>query len=537
MSETEQKIIERKRHEYWNGRRKRGAIEGILLAAVAVVFAGYWKGETELAAQNIATIPEITALNAATEVKKEEVLKAAEAKRENDLKAAEAEKAEDLKAAEAKREEELKAAEESEGSFYVAYQGMEDDRPIELRHCKCVYDADDIEIYARYLYWLMVPETFPCNQYVLYIRTPQEELQLYPVRDFLVDDQQGILYTKIAGDDGFESVRSMSFRDKSGHMQDTGKEIFNAKEAEEMLCGAYLENRERETGEKQDGAAALFSNITVELTESSGEGAGILRGEVGGFEKATGRRYYADWEIDMAGEVRTAELCVLKQYDPIRDKEELAACNSVFDQIEQGDWSNVKPIEQQYVWGAEAEEWIRMDVNGDGMPELIDSWTIDDLPDYEDSRKRAIFAIYAYQDGMAEMIYLDDCDGMEFLFITDGGELVYEWGVSGWPCTNVFRRCQFDLKWNKEYLDTLVRYRFEEYDESDVEYYREHFPDTYGVGGSGIYYLRERPKTEEELKQNKDGKYVVREYLTEEQFLKMYEDWTGWDFYKAQLVY
>lgn len=29
----------------------------------------------------------------------------------------------------------------------------------------------------------------------------------------------------------------------------------------------------------------------------------------------------------------------------------------------------------------------------------------------------------------------------------------------------------------------------------------------------------------------------VREYLTEEEFLKMYEDWTGWDFYNGKLMY
>lgn len=99
-----------------------------------------------------------------------------------------------------------KEEKEPEGGFTVIYRGEKADREIELRHCDCVYDADDIQIYAEYLYWLMVPETFPYDQYVLYIRTPQEELQLYPVKDFLVDEEHGILYTKIAGDDGFEKV-------------------------------------------------------------------------------------------------------------------------------------------------------------------------------------------------------------------------------------------------------------------------------------------------------------------------------------------
>ncbi len=257
----------------------------------------------------------------------------------------------------------------------------------------------------------------------------------------------------------------------------------------------------------------------------------------------TGQRYYADWEVDMADGALSAALCVPKQYNPVKDQETFADCDRIFDRIEQGDWSGVKSIEEQYLWGMDVEEWLRMDVNGDGMPELVGGWTIEELPDYEDSRKVEISVIFAYQDGMAEMVYADVNDGMEFLFITTDGDLVYEWGVSGGPATSVFRRCTFDLKWNREYLDTLVRYRFpeeleeEETFEGEREYYREHYPDTYGVGGSGVYYLRERPKTEEELKYNDNGKYTVREYLTEEEFLKMYEDWTGWDFYKAEYMY
>lgn len=428
---------------------------------------------------------------------------------------------------------------EPEGSFTVTYQGQKAVNDIELRHCECVYDEADIQIYAKYLYWLSVPETFPYDQYVLYIRTPQEELQLYPVKDFLVDEEHGILYTKIAGDDGFERIRSMSFTEKSGSMPDSGREILNAEQAEELLCCAYDEKK----GSGQDGSRALFTNITVELTEVCGDGAGVLKGEVGGFEKATGQRYYADWEIDMNDGIMTSELCVLKQYDPVKDKETFADCDRVFDRIEQGDWSAVKPVEEQYLWEMDAEEWLRMDVNGDGMPELVGGWVIEELPDYADSRKIEISVIFAYQDGMAEMVYVDVNDGMEFLFVTAYGELVYEWGVSGGPMTSVFRRCTFDLKWNREYLDTLVRYRFPEALEEDElfagerEYYREHYPDTYGTGGSGTYFLRERRKTEEELKHNDDGKYIVREYLTEEAFLQIYEEWTGWDFYKAQYMY
>ncbi|MDE5931152.1 MAG: hypothetical protein K2H40_01535 [Lachnospiraceae bacterium] len=507
-------------------RKRRGIEAGIVLAVT--VWAACQAEAASLAAVNIAASEAFVSGMAMREMTAFDAVHTAELEGKAAVQEAE-------EAAKAAREEEK----EPEGGFHVTYQGYEAEYFYELRHCDCVYDADDIQIYAEYLYWLMVPETFPYNQYVLYIRTPQEELQLYPVKDFLVDEEHGILYTKIAGDDGFEKVQSMSFTGNDGPMLNSVQEIFDAEQAQEMLCSAYYEK----TGNGADGGQVLFSNITVELTGVGSDGAGILKGEIGGIEKTTGHRYYADWKNDMTDGTLSIALCALKQYDPIKDKEVFADCNRIFDQIEQGDWSDVKSIEEQYLWGMDAEEWLRMDVNGDGMPELVGGWVVEELPDYADSRKIEISVIFAYQDGMAEMVYIDVNDGMEFLFITAGGDLVYEWGVSGGPATSVFRRCTFDLKWNREYLDTLVRYRFpenleeEETFEGEREYYREHYPDTYGVGGSGVYCLRERPKTEEELKQNDDGKYTVREYLTEEEFLKLYEDWTGWDFYKAEYMY
>ena len=375
--------------------KKRGIEAGILLAVT--VWAACQTEESGLAANIAASDAFVSEMAMQEKTISNAVQTAAQ---EGKAAVQEAEKAAEEAAV---RKEEI----EPEGSFTVIYRGEKADREIELRHCDCVYDADDIQIYAEYLYWLMVPETFPYDQYVLYIRTPQEELQLYPVRDFLVDEEYGILYTKIAGDDGFEKVQGMSFTGKDGSMLDSEKEIFDAEQAEEMLRGAY----HNEMGNGPDGGQALFSNITVELTgvcagdsnlpgavvgtDSAGlletgagrNGAGVLKGEIGGIEKATGQRYYADWEINMADGASSVALCVLKQYDPVKDREIFADCDRVFDQLEQGDWSDVWPIEEQYLWGIDAEEWLRMDVNGDGMPELVGGWVIEDLPDYADSRK------------------------------------------------------------------------------------------------------------------------------------------------------
>lgn len=420
------------------------------------------------------------------------------------------------------------AEQEPEASFKVAYQGQEAKNAIELRHCEQVYHADGIWVYAKYLYWLMVPESFPCNQYVLYIQTPQEQVQLYPVKDFLVDKDQGILYTKIAGEEGFERVQCIFLMEEDGLSPDNQREIFDVRQAEEMLDNAYGRN-----GELSD-----FSDVTVELLEAETGGTGILHGETGGIEKATGQRYYVNWKIDIVGNIQSVTPCILKQYDSDKDREIFADSSRMFDQIEQGDWSCVKPIEgMDYLWGATDGKWLRMDVNGDGLPELVNGFVIDEIANDEIYEKISITFIFAYQNQTVELVYTDVNDGMEFLFIAGNGNLVYQWCVSGGPCMNLERLCCFDLKWNKEYLDTLVLYRFPEGDGMDPEYYRENYSDTFGVGGYGTYYLRERKKTKEELADNADGKYIVREYLTEEQFLDAYEKMTGWDFYKSQIMY
>ncbi|MCI9372949.1 MAG: hypothetical protein HFI52_06040 [Lachnospiraceae bacterium] len=540
MLQMERKKKTRKAHTDSGALRKRGMMAAILLAVTTALCVGnrnsgkMWTMPGGPAEKTESTEQESGRMAEPEDKSPGLLFEKADAKVMEALETAGAQKA----FGEQKASGEQKALEEKgepAGSFQVAYEGCVSEYPIEFAHCDCVYDAEGIQIYAEYLYWLMVPESFPYNQYVLYIRTPREEFQLYPVKDFLVDKAHGILYTKIVGNDGFEKVKSLPFTEENGSVLTLEKVVFDAEAAEKMLCDAHDRTEEKEAA----GGEALFSNITVELTEMDAYGTGILNGEVGGIEKSTGKKYYVNWKNNPKSGSLTAEPYILKQYDPIKDKEEFAACSEVFDEIEQGDWSRVRPVEEQYLWGMDAEEWIRLDVNGDGMPELLGgwSWTIDDLPENENNVKRVVSSVFAYRDGMAELVYVDVNDGMEYFFVTADGAFIYEWGVSGWPCTNVFRKSRFDEKWNVEYLDTIVRYRFEEYEEEQTAHFQEAYPDTYGVGGSGVYYLRERPKTEEELKENQDGKYVVREYLTEEAFLEMFEDWTGWDFYQAQMMY
>ncbi|MDE6365703.1 MAG: hypothetical protein K2L86_15840 [Lachnospiraceae bacterium] len=421
-------------------------------------------------------------------------------------------------------------SQEQTGSFRLMDRGQMSDIVIELRHCDCIYNQNDIQIYSHYV---LSPESLSSGQYVLYIQTPQEQVQFYPVKDWRIDSEDKWLYIKSAEDDGAEHIHGVPFSVQTDSLLEFQKELLNTSQAEQMLCDAFNKTKEITPERIQ----TIFSNVTVELIEAE-SGLQLLKGNAGGVERSTGRRYYVDWQIHVPDGRRKVTPCTLKQYDPEQDKAAFDECNEIFDRIEDGDWSSVKPIDGlEYLWGSGEEKWLRMDINGDGLPELINGFTIEELPEYEFDTKISISFIFAYQDGEAELVYADVNDGMEYLSVTGNGRLVYEWGVSSGPRTMILCLCQFDLKWNKEYFDTLVRYEFLEEDGVLSEYYHEYYPDTYGMNGTGVYYIRERRKTENELRENEDGKYVVREYLTEEQFLKAYEDMTGWNFYKAETMY
>ncbi len=410
------------------------------------------------------------------------------------------------------------------GSFMLTYNGQESTYELNLKTCKKEYEKDGIEIYSEYIYAELAPLSFPGNQYVLLIHTPEEWRQIYPVKEFLVDEEQSALYLEIRNGKEPGSVQKISFADHTGNLLGSQSEILNDLEIEEMLCSAHHLQENQVQG--------AFAGLTVDLTKISLEqDVVVLTGEAGGTYKATGKVYYVDWKINEETRDKTAEPCILKKYDATKDADVFAECSREFDRIEEGDWSPVTYIEGlEYMWGMKEENWWRVDVNGDGMPELLAG------VEYEENSEsvKQVCLIFSYQDGKVDLVYYDLDDWTEFLFIAENGNLIYEWNVSGGPRTSYYELCRFDEKWNREFLDALVLYFFydgEGMQDWEMEYYKEYFPDTYGVGGGGTYFLRARPKTEEELKNNEDGKFLTREYPTKEQWLRAYHEMTGMDFY------
>lgn len=226
---------------------------------------------------------------------------------------------------------------------------------------------------------------------------------------------------------------------------------------------------------------------------------------------------------------------VYRVYDEERDTGVFKACQEAFDSFEHGDFSVVKSHEGMHFCGEfqENHSYRRMDVNGDGLPELIVC-----LIDGERCIHPVEY-IYAYTGGMSktlELVYDDRNDYTEFLFPGTGENLIYDYRDHGIIDYGSFTRYTFDGNWKRQPIGGIAIYGFE-----DVDYYakedetllkalKEDYPDTFGSRGGGSYYFITRPIFDEE-----SGITIINgieEEITEKEFLEIYREMTGLDFFE-----
>ena len=206
--------------------------------------------------------------------------------------------------------------------------------------------------------------------------------------------------------------------------------------------------------------------------------------------------------------------------------QETESWSAAFDKFEQGDGDT----ENGKLW-----EGRRIDMNDDGVPELIEEM------DANGHGITPICRIYAYIDEAkpsVQEVFSDLNDMSEFYFIGADGKLIYDYSDHGEMAYGSYSQYQFDENWNRERVDKIEIYYFydhyKEYD-GEHEWYSELFSETYGARGSGYYYFRTRRKTAEEL-ENRDtdtqeDSLWVREEISKEEFIRVYKEMTGWDFF------
>ncbi|MBO5056837.1 MAG: hypothetical protein J6C64_10865 [Lachnospiraceae bacterium] len=409
---------------------------------------------------------------------------------------------------------------EKPDSFVLTYDGKETDIIISLEDCNCEYDKNGIQIYSKYISnYDWVDEDFPYFQYVFYIQTPSENVQIFPVKDFLINTEEETLYISSEISD-FITMQEISFSDIADNETGYEYKIMNRFSLAELIGEAY------------QLSVRTFSDLHFSFTGIEKENETyIVKGEASGIHKPTGEKYYIDWKWNKASGEETAVPYLLTVYDEKKDRKVFEECEKAFECLKQGDWSMVEiDSDKEYLRGLTGDEWCTQDVNGDGLPELIGYFAP------ENSNIKQIAVIFAYQDDRIKMVLADVNDGMEYYFLCENGNLIYDSeSTIGYGS---FTQCVFDVKWERKDLRRLILYRFlDSYSEEEDEYLKKLYPDTYGAGGGGFYFYSVEPKTEEELKNSQENEYWTWNLISKEQFLEDYERMTGYNFLEESLYW
>jgi len=195
--------------------------------------------------------------------------------------------------------------------------------------------------------------------------------------------------------------------------------------------------------------------------------------------------------------------------------------NDLLNRIKNGDFSGLNnkasldALEKMHKnFEALGYEWLEFDLNGDGVNELI----LQEHTYYEE--KNRIVAIFAfnYEKHETELVYLHTIDLPRFLFLSESGNTVWYNHYSGIYDYIGYSHIVFDDEWNRIRPYTLEITHI--YDFSEMpEYWFNENPD---MGAVGIYFHKSIGVPGDES--------YVREMLSEEQFMEMFEELTGFPF-------
>lgn len=412
---------------------------------------------------------------------------------------------------------------EKEAYFTVSYRNAAVE--VALSDCVCEYADEDFQIYSAFLYY--DEEKFPYSGTVIYMQTSTNSMQIFSAQDYCIDENNGVIYLLLNDEnDTFSSVYKYFAEDISGDISISGVRVMSTT----LLWDWFADTFEFAVDETSNRISDMHLRITSLEYQ---EGDVILGGEACGIYSGTGEKYCIDWEWNDTTKEENTVPHIFKVYDEEKDAEVFRACQEAFDLFEQGDWSVVVPQADVYYSKGNIKEsaYRRMDVNGDGLPELI-CVRMD-----KEGRVFPIEYIYAYTGGMTktvELVYDDLNDYTEYLFPGSGNNLIYDYSDHGQMDYGSYTRYQFDENWRKQPLDRLEIYYFYDadyYDEEEVARYKEYFPETYGSRGGGYYFFKGSPIFEKGSDDSLLNSWV-REEITEAEFLELYYEMTGFDFFE-----
>lgn len=225
---------------------------------------------------------------------------------------------------------------------------------------------------------------------------------------------------------------------------------------------------------------------------------------------------------------------------PEKSRGESRSREEVFEAVENGDFSVViakdgdpdrlvEGLEDSYEmyinWDVTSTRFERCDINEDGLEELVFFIQYD----FEDHEQ--IEFILEYRNGSAICTYYDWCDGNECLILGDQEKLIHcLYSDNGFCSYSGYYECTLNTKGIKDLdytgcgLEICNVYSLEE---NGLWWWTEQLPE---ITKEGIYYVRVRAETDEEM--NRDGSVggLIKELITQEEFLEEYKELTGKEF-------
>lgn len=202
------------------------------------------------------------------------------------------------------------------------------------------------------------------------------------------------------------------------------------------------------------------------------------------------------------------------------DLESILEKKSIQEKIMSGDFSCLsneswESEQESYERHRDVYEWRQLDLNGDGIEDLIlqEAKTVT-----ADSGEKRIIGIFACEKDEAGCILWDVNDSSEYYFCGATGELMYSASSYGGVVSlEPYIHYYFDEEWNEIEDYSLVVYRIDsKEDEKYAEELKRENPD---MAEDGVYC---RKYTEEGM-----------EILTREELESIYEQETGYEFHSS----
>lgn len=161
--------------------------------------------------------------------------------------------------------------------------------------------------------------------------------------------------------------------------------------------------------------------------------------------------------------------------------------NHLVIQIKSGDFSGIEHSEivseeelhNTYKNIAQDTEWLYIDINGDGVKDLI--WQVKN----EQTIGKQVIGIFDIGEN-GKCVLWDVMDNGEFYFLTDKGDLVYYSQYLGLYGYKSYRKYECDTLWNKKMVKELCAYNITDID--NILYWMDEH-DHSGMTEDGIYFV------------------------------------------------